>query len=99
MGRVRDITEKLSFEENPTIVIRGKALEVNADAPTVLKVMGLVGGGTAGAAELLEAYKLVFPETSRKAIEDMKLNFNDLIIVIQEGISLITGEGEASGEH
>ena len=39
MGKVVDITDKLSFDGNPTLVVKGKKLEVNADAPTVLKVM------------------------------------------------------------
>ena len=42
MARKVDITDKLSFEGNPSLVIKGKALEVNADAPTMLKVMGQV---------------------------------------------------------
>ena len=38
MARKVDITEKLSFEGNPSLVIKGKVLEVNADAPTMLKI-------------------------------------------------------------
>ena len=48
MGKVIDITEKLTFEGNPALVIKGKHLEVNADAPTMLKVMGLMGGAEPG---------------------------------------------------
>ena len=39
MGKVVDITEKLTFDENPKLLIKGKELEVKADAPTVLKAM------------------------------------------------------------
>lgn len=42
MAKIVDITDKLSFDENPKLVIKGKELEVNADAPTMLKVMGLL---------------------------------------------------------
>lgn len=42
MARKVDITDKLSFEENPSLVIKGEVLEVNADALTMLKVMGLM---------------------------------------------------------
>ena len=42
MARKVDITDKLSFEGNPSLVIKGEVLEVNADAPTMLKVMGLM---------------------------------------------------------
>lgn len=41
--KIIDITEKLSFEENPILVIKGKELEVNTDAETVLKLMGIIG--------------------------------------------------------
>ncbi len=33
MARVADITDKLMFEGNPSLIIKGKKLEVNADAP------------------------------------------------------------------
>ncbi len=33
MSKVVDITDKLEFEENPKLVVKGKELEVNADAP------------------------------------------------------------------
>lgn len=43
MAKIIDITDKLTFDGNPSLKIRGKVLEVNADAPTMLKVMGLMG--------------------------------------------------------
>lgn len=42
MSRKVDITEKLSFEGNPYLVIKGHELEVNADAASVLRVMGII---------------------------------------------------------
>ena len=50
MARKVDITDKLSFEGNPSLVIKGKAIEVNADAPTMLKVMGLMSANDPGKA-------------------------------------------------
>lgn len=82
MARKVDITDKLSFEENPSLVIKGKTLEVNADAPTMLKVMGLMSADNPGAQEILDAYDLMFPEKSKKEMEKMKLGFGDLIIVV-----------------
>ena len=35
MSKVIDITEKLSYEENPRLTIKGEEIEVNADAETV----------------------------------------------------------------
>lgn len=98
MGKVVDITEKLTFDENPKLRIKGKELEVRADAPTVLKVMGLMDSDAPGAKEIMKAYELILPEKSRKEIDSMNLSFGDLIIVIQEAIQLIIGDA-SGGEH
>ena len=97
MARKVDITDKLSFEENPSLVIKGKVLEVNADAPTMLKVMGLMSADDPGAREILEAYDTMFPERSKKELERMKLGFKDLIVVVQEAVQLISGVEEPGG--
>ena len=99
MAKVIDITEKLTFDGNPSLVIKGKKLEVNADAPTMLKVMGLMGTGNPGLNETLKTYDLMFPEKSQKEMEKLKLNFQDLTVVIQEAIGLITGEDVGQGEQ
>ena len=92
MARKVDITEKLTFDGNPCIVIKGKELEINADAPTVLKIMSMTEGG--GAKEVLGMYELIFPEKSRKELDKFKLPFRDLVTVVQEAISVITGAEE-----
>lgn len=99
MAKVIDITEKLTFDGNPSLVVKGKKLEVNADAPTLLKVMGLMSTGEPGLNETLKTYNLMFPEKSQKEIEKLKLSFHDLIVVIQEAIGLITGEDVSQGEQ
>lgn len=99
MARVADITDKLTFEGNPSLIIKGKKLEVNADAPTMLKVMSLMGSDNPSMNEILTTYDMMFPEKSRKEIEKLKLSFNDLVVVIKEGIDLITGETDTPGEQ
>lgn len=100
MAKRVDITEKLSFDENPCLVIKGKELEVNTDAPTMLKVMGIMSNDDSGTKEIIDAYELVFPQESRDVIEkELKLNFNDLIIVVQEAFNLVLGEDNKPGEH
>ena len=99
MSKIIDITEKLTFDGNPSLVIKGKHLEVKPDAPTMLKVMGLMGGAEPGVNEILETYDLMFPEKSKKEIEKLKLGFNDLIVVVQEAVGLIIGEDEQPGEQ
>lgn len=99
MTKKVDITEKLSFEGNPCLVIKGKEIEVNADAPTMLKVMGLMSNEDPGTQEILDAYDMMFPEEAKKKLEKMKLGFKDLIIVVQEAVQLITGmEDNSQGE-
>lgn len=92
MKRV-DITEKLSFGENPVLVIKGLELEVKSDAPTVLKVMELMSNDTDIAA-IAQACKILFTDEANKNIEKLNINMNDLIIVVQEAIKLIVGEAD-----
>ena len=99
MAKRRDITEKSSFDENPCLTIKGKDIEVNADAPTVLKAMGIFTSEDTGADDIVTIYDLIFPEESKKKLEALKPSFNDLIIIIEEAIMLITGEEAATGEQ
>ena len=98
MAKVVDITGKLTFEENPSLEIKGKTIEVNADAPTMLKVMGLMGREDPGIQEIMEAFGLMFPEKSKKELDKLKLSFRDLIVVVQEAVQLIAGDGDGRGE-
>ena len=41
----------------------------------------------------------MFPETSQKEIEALRLNFADLVIVIQSAVQLVAGGGEGQGEQ
>lgn len=98
MAKIVDITDKLTFDGNPSLIIRGKQLEVNADAPTMLKVMNFIGGGGVEIDQINEAYQLIFPEKSRKEIEKMKLSVPDWMTVVQEAMSLVVGEDRSQGE-
>lgn len=98
MAKVVDITDKLTFEENPSLEIKGKTIEVNADAPTMLKVMGLMGREDPGIQEIMEAFGLMFSEKSKKELDKLKLSFRDLIVVVQEAVQLIAGDGAGRGE-
>ena len=99
MGKRVDITDKLSFDGTPVLVIKGKELEVNADAPTMLKVMALMDAEDPGAQEIMDAYDMMFPQASKDMIEkDLKLNFKDLVVVVQEAIKLISGTEEKADQ-
>lgn len=99
MAKMIDITEKLTFDGNPKLVIREKEIEVNADAPTMLKVMALMGSENPGVNEIVEAYNLLFPDKSKKEIEKLKIGFQDFIVLVQEAVQLVVGDNTESGEH
>lgn len=91
--RVVDITEKLSFDENPVLKVKDTTVEVNSDAATVLKIMGILSRGTS-AKEILEMYELIFKETDRKKIDKLKLQFKDFQTLIISAVNMITGDDE-----
>lgn len=93
MAKKVDITEKLSFEENPRIIIRGQKFEVNADAETMLLIMGDFSNKTEIEATL-SAYERMFNEKDRKTIGKMKIPFKDLMVIIKEAMDLVQGNDE-----
>lgn len=94
-----DITEKLDLGGNPYLVIAGDELEVNADAATMLKVLGIIAGEPMSEAQLtLKLYDLIFPAKSKELIGVKRLNFQDLKVVIQEAMDLISGNEADEGE-
>lgn len=99
MAKIVDITDKLSFDENPKLVIKEKKYEVNADAATVLKVMGIIGDGSGVVPkDVVGMYELIFPEEDRHKIEELKLQFDDFQKVVEAAIDLITGADNTPGE-
>lgn len=95
MKKQVDITNKLNFDEAPCLVVKGRELRVNTDAPTMLKLIGIMSDDNPGAKEIIEAYEMIFPKNSRDIIEKkLRLSFNDLIVVVREAINLILGEEE-----
>ena len=78
-------------------MIKGKAIEVNADAPTMLKVMNLMSNDDPGAQDIMDAYDMIFSGKSKTELEKLKLDFKDLIIVVQEAVQLISGVEEPAG--
>lgn len=93
MSKVVDITDKISFDENPKIIVKGETLEVNADAETMLKIMGAFQNKGAMEASL-EAYGLLFSEKDREKINKMKPQFKDFMKIIEIAMDLAKGEEE-----
>ncbi len=102
MAKTVNITDKLEMDGNPFLVIKDEKLEVNADAATMLKIMGKYGETQAAEAtpkDVLDLYNLMFPKESQKKIEKLKLSFKDLTVIVEEAQKLITGEeDEPEGE-
>lgn len=97
MAKVVDITERLAFDENPVLKIKDTELEVNADAETVLRIMGLMGGESTPKM-IQEACELIFPEDSAEKLRALKLQFSDYAAVVSAAIELVVGSGEEEGE-
>lgn len=99
MAKVIDITDKLDFESNPKIAIKGKEYEVNADAGTVLRIMGLFNDdGRVSPADIKKMYELIFDEKQREDIEKLKPQFKDFQTIVMTAVNLITGNEEDEGE-
>lgn len=101
MSKIVNITEKLELDGNPFLLIKDEKLEVNADAATMLKLMGKYGEMEVSETtpkDILDLYDLMFPKESQKKIEKLKLSFKDLTVLVEEAQKLITGEDEPEGE-
>lgn len=93
MAKIIDITEKLDFDGNPKINIKNTEIEVNSDATTMLKIMGLLGEReNPGPKEVLDMYELMFSAKERSKVEKLKLNFKDFETLVYTAISLVSGE-------
>lgn len=93
--KVVDITDKLAYKERPVLVIRGREIEVNNDAETVLMVLAKVGDGNdVTPSALIDIADGIFTEAGRQVIADLHLDFADFSVVVQEAMSLIVGDEE-----
>lgn len=84
-----DITSKLNFEDNSSLVIKGEVYPINDDATTVLKVIELTQDGTLSG--ITSAYDILFDKATKKRIDALKLKGKDFMILIKEAISVALG--------
>lgn len=94
MAKIVDITEKLNFEENPKIRIKNKEIEVNSDAATMLKVMQITAKKTVTNTDVIKIYELLFSESERQKIEELKLKFDGLVTLVESAISVVAGDND-----
>ena len=99
MSKTIDITDKLSFEGNPKLIVRDIEIEVNTDAPTVLKFMKLIDDEeNSEVSTVLKVYELLFSEESREKIDALKLGFSDLMVIVKAAMTFINDSGDDEGE-
>lgn len=97
MAKIIDISEKLSFDQNPVLKIKDIEVEVNSDARTVLEIMGNFKAKSEVEASLDSVEKL-FSAKDREKLDGLKLQFKDYITVISEAMDLVMGR-DAGGEQ
>lgn len=96
MAKKIDITDKLSFNENPVLVIGTEELEVNADAETMIRLMGVFSNNSDMEA-IGKAVDLLFDPEEIKAVCGMKkggnkLSAKSLAEIVNAAIGLVMGE-------
>lgn len=102
MAKVVDISDKLSFDENPKLKIMHLQVEVKADAESMVKLMGVLAKGN-DRAILTEGLNCIFKEEDVKKICKLKykkkpLSSKSLMTIIEEGMNLVMGEMDEEGE-
>lgn len=97
MGKVVNITDKLSLAGNPKLQIKDIEIEVKSDAKTMLEIMEVFSKKSQTEA-VLAAYEKIFGEKDREKLEAMELQFSDLQIVIEEAMKLAQGD-DGGGEQ
>ncbi len=98
MSKLIDITDKLNFEEKPSVRVKNVDLAINNDAVSMLKVAALFEDGNGKSKDVIEMYHLLFDESERKKIEKLQLNMHDFSTLISESAKIVqrdlTDEGE-----
>lgn len=93
MSKILDITDKLSFEENPKIKIKDVELEIDASAENLLKVMAHASDDPS-VKDVMEMCKFIFTKESKEKLDGLKLNFTDYAEVVMSAIGLASGNSD-----
>ena len=90
MAKKVNITEKLSFEEKPVLVIKAKEIKVNNEAVIILKITPLFENFSGD--NITKVYELLFDESEREKIDSLHLNFTDFARLLGEAAALVAGD-------
>lgn len=99
MAKVVDITEKLSFNENPVLRIKGEDLEIQSSAENMLKILGMFDSGKTEIQAAVEATELLFNERDKKKIKKLNLQISDYMKVIKLAVDTAMEEDDSQGEQ
>lgn len=98
MAKTVNITDKLEFDANPILVIGTTEVEVNADAETMLRLMGVFSDKSELQA-VGEALNLIFnPEDVEKILAikkgGKKLSAKSLMTIVESAMALVMDEDQ-----
>lgn len=84
------LTDKLSFNDDPQVEIKGKIITVKSDAETVLKLLDIVqnGGEIAGT---VSAVDLLLSEKDKKTLKGLNLKIADYMKFTETIVDLALG--------
>ena len=96
-----NLTDKMSFNVNPTIVINDTELTVKSDAKTMLKLVELSENAKDDYTATIKGYELIFSEEDRAKIDKLELSASDFVLLIQTAVALASGQDpdEKQGEE
>ena len=86
-----DLTDKMKFDQDPTIVIKGVELTVRSDAETVLALLDVIENKGEMAA-ITQCMDLLFDAADQKKIRKLGLKMDDFVVLIQTATALAVGE-------
>ena len=76
MSKLIDITDKLNFEEKPSVRVKNVDLAINNDAVSILKLAAIFEDGNSKNKDVIKMYHLLFDESEREKIEKLHLNIH-----------------------
>ena len=98
MSKLIDITDKLNFEEKPSVRVKNVDLAINNDAVSILKLAAIFEDGNGKNKDVITMYHLLFDESEREKIEKLHLNIHDFSTLISESAKIVQGDLTDEGE-
>ena len=84
------LTDKLTFNDDPQIEIKGKVITVKSDAETVLKLLDIVQNEGEAKGALL-AVDLLLSDKDKKTLNSLHLKMKDYLIFTEAMVDLALG--------